>query len=391
LRKLVKANGKIVLTAALFALLMFAVFPVQAQSASNTYMVLWSYNYDGENLTIALKNVHENSITGVLLCVRDTAGVLIGDPLYYVSNISAGGIVTKSFKIDNYSTVRIVFTYAGQEETEVVYLHEPTPTTYNLSISSSARWLEGDLGETVSYSILLQNEGIAGRFKFIENGLPASINASFYSGSQKVLAATLEEGESKTLTLYLSLPSQALDFATDNSISFNVFALDENQLAEYENGVPLDNFMASSIEFSLTPVGAPVLGLSLDNVFARTAAGNEIYITGDVTNTGSQAADSVEIAISDLPYGWSAFASPDTISSINSGGTTNVGITIVLPQDASSGRYDLTISASSGDKEASKDFEVRVETAGGSPILWILALIFVFVIIAGIMVKFGRR
>lgn len=390
MQKLVKVGGKIVLTAALFAILISTIPIVQGQS-TQPKIVLWSYSYDGENLGITLKCVSDN-VTGILLCVRDTSGILIGSPLYYsISYMISGQIRTNSFKIENYSTVKIVFTYEGQQVTEVVNLNKPAPTTYNLSISSSVRWLEADLGGTATYTITLKNAGIAGRFKFIENGLPASISASFYDGSQKILAAMLDEGESKTVYLYLVLPSQALGFETDQSIDFNVYALDENQLAEYENGASLDNIGTWSLDLSVTPVGAPVLSLSLDNVFARTAPGTEVYITGKVANTGSDVADDVTVDVTDLQYGWSAFANPATISSINPDGTANVSITIVLPSDAAPGRYDLSITASSGDKEASKDFEVRVETTSSSPILWIFALIFVFVIIAGIMVKFGRR
>jgi uncharacterized membrane protein len=390
LQKLVKVGGKIVLTAALFAILISTIPIVQGQS-TQPKIVLWSYSYDGENLGITLKCVSDN-VTGILLCVRDTSGILIGSPLYYsISYMISGQIRTNSFKIENYSTVKIVFTYEGQQVTEVVNLNKPAPTTYNLSISSSVRWLEANLGGTATYTITLKNAGIAGRFKFIENGLPASISASFYDGSQKILAAMLDEGESKTVYLYLVLPSQALGFETDQSIDFNVYALDENQLAEYENGASLDNIGTWSLDLSVTPVGAPVLSLSLDNVFARTAPGTEVYITGKVANTGSDVADDVTVDVTDLQYGWSAFANPATISSINPDGTANVSITIVLPSDAAPGRYDLSITASSGDKEASKDFEVRVETTSSSPILWIFALIFVFVIIAGIMVKFGRR
>ena len=391
MQKLVKVGGKIVLTAALFAILISTIPIVQGQS-TQPKIVLWSYSYDGENLGITLKCVSDN-VTGILLCVRDTSGILIGSPLYYsISYMISGQIRTNSFKIENYSTVKIVFTYEGQQVTEVVNLNKPAPTTYNLSISSSVRWLEADLGGTATYTITLKNAGIAGRFKFIENGLPASISASFYdSNGQKILAATLDEGQSKTLTIYLSLPSQALGFETDKSISFDVYALDENQLAEYENGASLDNIGTWSLEFSLTPVGAPVLSLSLDNRFARTVSGKEIYITGEVANTGSDVAEDVVVEITDLQYGWSAFATPDTISSINPGETVDISITIVLPSDAAPGRCDLSITASSGDMEASQDFEVRVETTSSSPILWIFALIFVFVIIAGVMVKFGRR
>jgi hypothetical protein len=389
--RLVEVNGKIVLAAALVAILLPVIFSVPVQSGS-AKIVLWDYSYDGENLQITVKNTGDNQ-TDVLVSLRDENSILIGDPFYYVlSSMFAGNTGTATFTLqEELSTVRVVFEYAEQEETETIHPSAPTPTTYDLSISSSTRWLEADLGGSASYSITLNNGGIAGRFKFIENGLPDSISASFYDGSQKVLATTLDEGESKTLTLYLSLPSQALGFEAEKSISFTVFALDENQLAEYENGASLDNIGTWSLDLSVTPVGAPVLSLSLDNRFARTQAGTEINITGEVTNTGSQAAEDVAVAISGLPYGWSAFADPDTISSIDSGDGADVSITIVLSSDASPGRYDLSISATSGDETASEDFEVRVETAGGSPILWIFALIFVFVILAGVMVKFGRR
>jgi uncharacterized membrane protein len=375
----------------LFALLTSTIPFTQGQ-ATSTKVVLWSYSYDGTNLSISLKNVSNSTVTGVLLCVRDASGVLIGDPLYYViDSIPAGGTVTNSFKIENYPTVKIVFTYEGQQVTEVIYLRKPAPTTYKLSISSPVQWLEANLGETVSYPVTLKNEGIAGRFRLIENGLPGSIGASFYDSNRKVLTVSLDEGESKTLTLYLSLPSQALDFEMERTINFVVYALDENQLAKYENGAPLENVGVWSLELSLTPVGAPILDLSLDNMFARTGPGREIRITGEVTNTGSKAAENVAIGVTGLPYGWSAFAKPDTISSIGPGGKVGIDITVVLPQDASPGRYELSIAASSGDVKASKDFEVRVETGGSSPVLWVIALIFIFLIVAGIMIKLGRR
>ena len=126
-------------------------------------------------------------------------------------------------------------------------------------------------------------------------------------------------------------------------------------------------------------------------MFARVKPGDEIHVRGTVTNTGTLAAEDVEVGVTHLPYGWSAFANPDTISSIDPGEEVEVDVTVVLSDDAAPGRYEFSISASSGSLEASEDFEVRVEEASGSPILWILAMMVALVAVAGIMVKFRRR
>lgn len=356
-------------------------------------VVLWNYDYDGENLEIWLKNVGGKGAT-VLLSLRDSDGVLIGDPFYHNFSIPAGGTRASTFRLpSDFSTVKIVFKYAGQQGQETIYLGEPpaTVTGPEVSISTPNPSLQAELGGTTSYQIILTNEGGRGYVEFVVRELPESIGAAFYDGSQRVPGVTLEEGGSRTLSLRLSLPTSATDFEIGEAIGFDVFALDENQVAEYENDVPLDNLEAQSLELFLTPEGVPELGLSLDNVFARVKSGEELHITATVANTGTLVAEDVELGVTGLPYGWSAFANPDTISSIDPGEEVEVEVTVVLPEDASPGRYEFSVSASSGGQEASKGFEVRVEGASGSPILWILAIMFALVVVAVIMVKFRRR
>ena len=355
-------------------------------------IVLWGYDYDGENLEVELKNVGDKGAT-VLLSLRDSDGVLIGDPFYHNFSIPAGGTRTLTFKLQgDFSTVKVVFEYDGQQGQETIYLREPVTTTGpEVSISTPNPSLQAELGGTTSYQIILTNEGGRGYVEFVIRGLPESIGAAFYDGSQRVPGVTLSEDESRTLSLRLSLPTSTTDFEIGEAIDFDVFALDENQAAEYENGTPLDNLEAQSLELFLTPEGVPELGLSLDNVFARVKSGEELHITATVANTGTLAAEDVELGVTGLPYGWSAFANPDTISSIDPGEEVEVDVTVVLPEDASPGRYEFSVSASGGGREASKGFEVRVEEASGSPILWILAIMFALVVVAVIMVKFRRR
>lgn len=355
-------------------------------------IVLWSYDYDGENLEIELKNVGDTE-TEVLLSLRDSNGILIGVPFYHEKEIGAGDVKTSTFKLqENFSTVKVFFEYDGQQVTETIPLGSTTLTSPEVSISTPSPSVHVEIGRTTSYQIVLTNEGGEGYVKFIVSELPESIDPIFYDGTRVVSGVTLAEEEYRTLDLYLSLPSSATDFELDEVIDFVVFALDENQFAEYENGTSLDDLEAPSLELQLTVEGVAELDLSLDNVFARVNAGEELHITATVANTGALTAEDVELEVTDLPYGWSAFANPDTIPSIDPDGEVEVDVTVVLPEDAAPGRYEFSISASDGDQEASKDFEARVEeVGGGSQILWILALMFVFVVVAGVMVKFGRR
>ncbi len=361
-------------------------------SGGSARIVLWSYDYDGENLEIELKNVGSTK-TEVLLSLRDSNGALIGDPFYHEIKIFAGDVETSTFKLqENFSSVKAFFEYDGQQVTETIPLGSTTLTSPEVSISTSSPSVHVEIGATTSYQIILINEGGEGYVEFIVSELPESIDPIFYDGTRVVSGVTLEEEGSRTLDLYLSLPSSAKDFELDEAIDFVVFALDENQFAEYENGTSLDDLEAPSLELQLTVEGVAELGLSLDNVFARVNAGEELHITATVANTGALTAEDVELEVTDLPYGWSAFANPDTISSIDPDEEVEVDVTVVLSDDASPGRYEFSISASDGDQEASKDFEARVEeVGGGSQILWILALMFVFVVVAGVMVKFGRR
>ncbi len=379
------------LAAALFALLMFTIPPIQGQLGETTTIVLWNYNYDGENLEIGLKNIGDTG-TEVLLSLRDSNGILIGDPFYHEIEIGAGGVKTSTFKLqEDFSTVKVIFEYAEQKVTETIRLESVTPTNLEVSISTPSPSIYAEVGGTISYQIFLTNEGSRGYVKFVVRGLPESIDPTFYDGNRVVSGVTLTEDESRTLYLYLSLPSSATDFGIGEIIDFDMFALDENQLAEYENGTSLDNLGAPSLELQMITVGAPNLNLSLDNVFARVKGGAELHIMATVANTGTMAAEDVEFGVTGLPYGWSAFANPDTISSIDPEGEAEVDVLVVLPEDAAPGRYEFSIMASSGDREASKKFEVRVEGTTGSQILWILALIFALVVVAGVMVKFRRR
>lgn len=390
-------TAKILIAVALFTTLISRVPPAKASAD----VILWDYKYDGENLEIQLMNIGDNS-TKVYVSLRDSAGVIVGYPLYNVGAMDGNwgsNASTLTFKLpENYRSVNVVFEYyveKGVEITKVkgqetIYLPEVTKP-FRVSLSSSTPSVQAELDGTASYQVTLTNEGEAGHVDFIVRGLPSSITPGFYIGSQKILSVALEKEESKTLTLYLYLPSSPSGFEVGKEIGFDVFALNENQMEAYKNGASLDNLGASTLRLYLIPEGAPALGLSLENQFARVKAGEEIHTTAMVSNTGTQPAEDVELNVKDLPYGWSIFINPDKISSIDAGEKTNVDVIVVLSDDAAPGRYEFTITATSGSYSASKSFEVRVEETGSSQILWMFAIIFAVIIVAGIMVKFRRR
>jgi|GEM_PF-3399700 len=389
---------KILTVVALFTILISQV-PLANASAD---VILWDYNYDGENLQVVLRNIGENS-TKVYVSVRDGAGVIIGDPLYGVGTINKSGssesdTLALTFKLpDDYNSVNVIFEYYSQttassvkvEKQETIYLPEVKP--FNLSLSTSTPSVEGELDGTASYQITLTNEGEAGSVQFVVSGLPSSISAGFYSGSQKALSLAFAEDETKTLTLYLSLPSTVSGFEVGKNISFTVFTLTDDQMSEYVNGTPVDELGAVSLRLYLTPVGATSLNLSLENLFFRVNSGEVVSTTLTVTNNGTEAAEDLEFEITDLPYGWSASIGPDSFSSIAAGASAVAQVSVVLSDSASAGRYEITLTATSGDHEASESFEIRVQEAESNQILWIFAMVIAVFVIAGVMVKFKRR
>ncbi len=383
----------VLIAAALFSILVFTAPPVRGDSE----IILWDYTYDGETLEIELKNIGDNTAR-VFLSLRDDNGIIVGDPLYSMGTIGVWSTQTFTFNLEDYSQITVVFDYAilegdwagaTDQGEELIYLSvsENTP----LEVSASSPSLQAELGGTASYQIALVNAGGERYVEFAVSGLPGSIDADFYSGSQRILGATLGGGGTKSLTLRLSLPSIASGFEVGDVISFDFFALDENQAADYAGGTALENTGASSLNLYLTPEGLSEVSLSLENRFARVSPGSEIRITGTVTNTGTLVAEDLEVEAVALPYGWSAFADPDTIASVGLGEEIEVEMTVVLPNDASSGRYEFFISVSGADSAADKSFEVRVEGAGSDNIVWVLAMMVALVAVVGIMVKVRRR
>lgn len=351
---------------------------------------LWDYEYDGENLKVELKNTG-GAEAEVLVSLRDEDGILVGDPLHEQLVINGGEKKACTFELtEDLSSVNVVFEYGGQKKTETIT--NLVGAGVNVSISASTPSLEVALDSSASYQIVLTNEGDEkGIIELIQRGLPESIDYGFYSGEQQVSKVSIEGGESRTLEFYVSLPSAAENFEIDNSIEFDVFALNEEHTKKYETDISLENTGAPGLELSLIPSGSPDLEVSLDNLYARVKPGKELNITANVKNSGTEKAEDIEINVEDLPYGWSAFPNPDSISSLFTGEGEEVDARIVIPDDASAGHYEFSIEANSDAVSGSETFEVRIEETSSNNMLWIATMIIAVLVIAGVMIKFRRE
>ncbi|MDX1658424.1 MAG: choice-of-anchor B family protein [Nitriliruptorales bacterium] len=92
--------------------------------------------------------------------------------------------------------------------------------------------------------------------------------------------------------------------------------------------------------------------------------------TGDaslaITNTGD-VDDSYDLAVGDLPDGWTATASPDPVS-LAAGEAGDATLTIEVPRGARTGSYTLTVTATSGvDPTVGATTDVVVEVVKGKP------------------------
>lgn len=130
-----------------------------------------------------------------------------------------------------------------------------------------------------------------------------------------------------------------------------------------------------------TPTGL----LSLD-----TSAGKESAVTLNVMNTSNVPLENISLT-SSAPAGWTVEFDNSTIESLDAGATKEVVAHITPGEDAMTGDYVTSISASVAETSASAEFRVTVKTAT----VWgIVAIAVIAALIAGlgyVFKKYGRR
>lgn len=147
-----------------------------------------------------------------------------------------------------------------------------------------------------------------------------------------------------------------------------------------------------SANLSVVITGSYDLSLSTPSglLSADAQAGKDTDITLTLTNNGNTDLQNINLT-SSTPDGWSVTFSESTVELLEAGATKEVTATVSAGEDALSGDYVVSITASNSETSDAAEFRISVETST----LWGIVGILLIVCVAGglywVFRKYGRR
>ncbi len=245
-----------------------------------------------------------------------------------------------------------------------------------LAIEPELPSLRGTSKSNFEYQLKVKNDSGRNLVIALAAQAPQNFETSFTEqyGSQELSSLPVEAGQSKTVKLKVRPPS---------TIGANRYPVSVKATAE-------DATADASVALEIT--GSPKLSMAgRDGVLsARAEAGKEASIPIVVTNTGTAAADEIELT-SSAPSGWKVTFEPKTIDRIAPGANKEVQALVTPPEKAIAGDYAPTFNAAARGETANTQFRVAVgvSTMWGAIGIGIIAV--ALLIMVGAVARFGRR
>ena len=245
-----------------------------------------------------------------------------------------------------------------------------------LTVEPELPSLRGTSKSNFEYQLKVKNDSGRNLVIALAAQAPQNFETSFTEqyGSQELSSLPVEAGQSKTVKLKVRPPS---------TIGANRYPVSVKATAE-------DATADASVALEIT--GSPKLSMAgRDGVLsARAEAGKEASIPIVVTNTGTAAADEIELT-SSAPSGWKVTFEPKTIDRIAPGANKEVQALVTPPEKAIAGDYAPTFNAAARGETANTQFRVAVgvSTMWGAIGIGIIAI--ALLIMVGAVARFGRR
>ena len=245
-----------------------------------------------------------------------------------------------------------------------------------LSVKAQLPSLRGTAKSSFEYQLDVKNDSGRNLVVAFSAQAPQNFETSFSEqyGSQELSSIPIEAGQSKTVKFKVRPPG---------TISAKRYPVTVKASAEDTSA---DTIVALEI------AGQPKLSITgRDGVLsARAEAGKEASIPIVINNSGTAAADEIELS-SSAPSGWKITFEPKAVDRIAPGQNKEVQALVTPPEKAIAGDYAPTITASSRGDSESQQFRVSVATStmwgiAGAGIIAIALLIMV-----GAVARFGRR
>ncbi|MEA2981125.1 MAG: hypothetical protein QOF09_2948 [Alphaproteobacteria bacterium] len=245
-----------------------------------------------------------------------------------------------------------------------------------LTIEPELPSLRGTSKSSFEYQIKVKNDSGRNLVVALAAQAPQNFETSFTEqyGSQELSSLPVEAGQSKTVKLKVRPPS---------TIGANRYPVSVKASAE-------DASADASVALEIT--GQPRLSMAgRDGVLsARAEAGKEASIPIVVTNTGTAAADEIELS-SSAPSGWKVTFEPKTIDRIAPGANKEVQALVTPPEKAIAGDYAPTFNASARGETANTQFRVAVGVSTMWGAIGIAIIAIALLIMVGAVARFGRR
>jgi uncharacterized membrane protein len=265
---------------------------------------------------------------------------------------------------------------ATTEVTLPVQVTLATDLPAKLSVTPQLPDLRGTSKSTFEFQIAVKNESGKKVLVGLSAQAPPNFDATYTEqyGSQELNALPLDPGQSKDVKLKVRPP---------NTVAAGKFQVTARATAD-------DAVVTTELGLDIT--GQPKIDISgREGILStKASAGAETPISLVISNSGTAAADQVELSGSG-PSGWKVEFDPKTVDRIAPNETKEVQAKITPPAKAIAGDYVTTLRANARGESASATFRVAVATSTQWGIIGVGIIGAALLILVGAVARFGRR
>ena len=245
-----------------------------------------------------------------------------------------------------------------------------------LSVTPQLPDLRGNSKSTFEYQLNIKNESGKKVLVGLSAEAPQNFDATYTEqyGSQELNAVPLDPGQAKDVKLKVRPP---------NTVAAGQYKVAATATAE-------DAKVTTDLTLDVT--GQPKIDISgRDGLLSTSAsAGKEATVPIVLTNSGTAAADQVELSGSG-PSGWKIEFDPKTVDRIAPNENKEVTAKITPPEKSIAGDYVTTLRASARGESASSTFRVTVGTSTQWGIISVGIIGAALLVLVGAVARFGRR
>jgi uncharacterized membrane protein len=245
-----------------------------------------------------------------------------------------------------------------------------------LTVTPQLPELRGNSKSNFEFQLSIKNESGKKIVVSLAATAPQFFDATFTEqyGSQELNALPLDSGQSKDVKLKIKPP---------NTVAAGKYKVQAKVTAE-------DTSVTSDLVIDIT--GQPKIDISgREGVLsAKASAGKETTIPVTLTNSGTAAAEQIELS-GNAPPGWKINFEPKAVDKIAPNENKEVQAQITPTDKAVAGDYVTTIRAQARGESASQTFRVAVTTSTMWGIVGIAIIGGALLIMIGAVVWFGRR